>query len=59
MFKEDGIREGIKIGREEGREEVVFDVLFSLVKKKLLSVKDAANQAGISEEAFRQKMAAK
>lgn len=52
LFKEDGRREG----RAEGRSEGIFDTLLSLVQKGLLSIKDAAAQAGITETAFRQKM---
>ena len=34
----------------------VFKTLISLVKKNLLSVKDAAEQAGVTEKAFEQRM---
>ena len=51
LFKEDG--------RKEGRAEGIIETLISLVKKDLLSVKDAADQAGITEAAFEQKMASK
>ena len=46
-------------GREEGREEGALGMLISLVQKGLLSIKDAAEQAGISEIAFQQKMGLK
>ena len=46
-------------GREEGREEGVFMTLTMLVQKELLSLKDAAEQAGISEDDFRKKMIGK
>ena len=59
LFKEDGRREGRKEGRKEGRAEGIIETLISLVKKGLLSVKDAADQAGITEAAFEQKMASK
>ena len=55
LFKEDGRREG----RAEGRAEGIMETLISLVKKGLLTIRDAADQAGISETAFKQKMAAK
>ena len=55
LFKEDGRREG----RVEGRAEGIIETLISLVKKGLLSIKDAAAQAGITETAFEQKMTAK
>lgn len=47
LFKEDGWREGI------------IETLISLVKDGILSIKDAAKRAGITETAFEQKMAAK
>ena len=43
-------------GREEGRSEGIFETLCTLVKDGILTVKDAAERAGISEEAFKQKM---
>ena len=45
--------------KNEGREEGIIDTLVSLVQKGLLSIKDAALQAGITETAFKQKMEAK
>ncbi len=45
--------------RQEGRAEGIIVTLISLVKKGLLSIKDAADQAGISETSFEQKMRAK
>ena len=47
--------EGRAEGRAEGREEGIFETLASLVQKKLLALKDAAEQAGISEEEFLKK----
>ena len=46
-------------GRAEGREEGTVSTLIALVQKGLLSFKDAAAQAGISEADFRQKMTGK
>ena len=51
LFKEDG--------RREGRAEGIIETLISLVKDGILSIKDAAKRAGITETAFEQKMAAK
>jgi len=48
LFKEDG--------RKEGRKEGILDTLISLVNKGLLSIKDAAEQAGMTESAFQQMM---
>ena len=55
LFKEDGRREG----RAEGRAEGIIETLVSLVRKGLLSMKDAADQAGMTETTFRQKMISK
>jgi len=43
---------GEKKGREKGREEGKMDTLIDLVRKNLLTVKDAAEQAGMTETAF-------
>lgn len=43
-------------GRKEGRREGGFQMLVSLTKQGLLSVKDAAEQAGMSQEVFAAKM---
>lgn len=50
--------EGREEGQEEGRKEGALDMLISLVKKNLLSIKDAAEQAGLSPEMFQKKMMA-
>ena len=52
----EGLKEGRAEGLEEGRSEGVFETLCTLVKDGILTVKDAAERAGISEEAFKQKM---
>ncbi len=49
LFKEEG--------RKEGRKEGIFDTLFGLVKKGLLSIDDAAEQAGVSKAKFQKLMA--
>ena len=43
---------GRKEGRAEGRAEGEFATLVSLVRKNLLSIKDAAEQAGMTEIEF-------
>ena len=48
--------EAMELFREEGRTEGIIDTLISLVQKGLLSIKDATDQLGITEAAFRQKM---
>ena len=45
-----------KSQKAEGREEGITDTLVSLVRKGLLTVKDAAEQAGVTEDAFRKLM---
>ena len=51
----EGLAEGRVEGRAEGRAEGEFATLISLVRKNLLSVKDAAEQAGMTEIDFCQK----
>ena len=51
--------EQMELFKEDGRREGIIETLISLVKDGILSIKDAANRAGISETAFEQKMAAK
>lgn len=51
LFKEDGRKEGRKVG--------IWEILISLVKDGLLSIKDAAARAGVSESIFEQKMTEK
>ena len=53
MGREEGRAEGRAEGREEGRAEGVFSALASLVRKNLLSLSDAAKEAGLSVEEFR------
>ena len=51
-----GLAEGLEKGLAAGMEAGTYRTLFSLVKKGLISVRDAAEQAGVSEDEFRQKM---
>ena len=53
---EKGKAEGRAEGRAEARAEKAFDTLISLVRKGLLSVSDAAEEAEVTEEEFMQKM---
>jgi predicted HTH domain antitoxin len=46
------INENQAIGRAEGRAEGKFELLVSLVRKNLLSIKDAAEQADMTETEF-------
>ena len=48
--------DGVEKGKAEGRAEKAFDTLISLVRKGLLSVSDAAEEAEVTEEEFMQKM---
>ena len=56
LFKEEGRKEGRKEGRSEGRKEGwtegTIQTLVDLVKKGLISIKDAAAQAKMTEDAF-------
>ena len=51
-FKKEYLAQGIKEGHSKG----VFETLCALVKDGVLNVKDAAERAGISEEAFKERM---
>lgn len=51
-IRNEGIKEGIKEGFQKGRLEMLFD----LVRGNLLTIKDAASQASLTEEKFREKM---
>ena len=46
--RQEGRQEGIAVGKKEG----ILITLSDLVRKRMLTVADAAKQAGISEEAF-------
>ena len=48
--------DGVKHGMDDGIKEGIFYTLFDLVGKDLLSVEDAASQAGVSKEDFVKKM---
>ena len=48
-----GMREGRAEGRSEGRAEGKIHTLVHLVNKQMLSVEEAAREAGVSEEEFR------
>ena len=49
-----GMREGRAEGRSEGRAEGRMHTLVHLVNKQMLSVEEAAREAGVSEEEFRE-----
>lgn len=49
----EGREEGRVEGRAEGRTEGTMNTLMELVKKNILSIKDAAEQAGMTEAAFK------
>ena len=51
-IRNEGIKEGMQEGLQKGRLEMLFD----LVRDNLLSIKDAASQAKLTEETFREKM---
>ena len=52
----EGWEEGFKEGFKEGFEEGVYRTLANLVRKKLLSVAEAAAEVGISESDFEKKL---
>ena len=49
-------QKGWKLGEEVGRQQGSLNTLIRLVRKGLLSVADAASEAGLSCEAFEQQM---
>ena len=51
--EERGMEKGMEKGRKEGMEKGRMETLKSLVMSKLLSLKDAAAAAGMSEETFK------
>ncbi len=59
-MKDDSRAEGFKLGKAEGKaegqKEGFLNTLFSLVQKGLLSLDDAAKQAGISKAKFQKLM---
>ncbi len=54
--REEGRVEGREEGRIEGREEGILDTLITLVRDGLISVKDAAMRANLTEEGFLNRM---
>ena len=56
IFKEELAQER-KEGKLEGRQEGLMEALASLVKKGLLSLSDAAKEAGMSPDEFQMKTA--
>ena len=56
QFRAEGVEEGIELGVEKGIEKGIFETLISLVKDGILSAKDAAERAGVTEAAFLQRM---
>ena len=46
------LKDVLEEGKIQGKAEGKKDTLIMLVNEKLLAVKDAANQLGITEEAF-------
>ena len=56
MFREEGREEGRVEGREEGREEGQIQTLVSLAGKKIITVEQAAEEAGMTVDEFLEKM---
>ena len=52
---ERGIERGMKRGMKKGREEGIMETLFSLVKKGLITMADAAQQADMEITVFERK----
>ena len=56
LLQKSYIEEGRAEGRAEGRKEGILYALTDLVRKGLLSLRDAAGQAGMNEEEFAERM---
>lgn len=56
LGEEIGRKYGEEIGRKQGQQQGSLNTLIQLVRKGLLSVADAASEAGLSREAFEQQM---
>ena len=58
--REEGLKEGLKKGRKEGREEGrmqgQFQMLANLAGKKVITIEQAADEAGMSVDEFLEKM---
>ena len=48
LFREEGREEGLKEGRKEG----ILEILFTMVKDKILTISDAAQRAGMTADQF-------
>ena len=51
--------EQMELFKEDGRREGILDTLVSLVRDGILSIKDAAARAGVSEDIIKKKIGAK
>ncbi len=49
-YREEGYDKGVEDGRREGKREGYFDALLTLVSSGKLTLKEAADTAGITEE---------
>ena len=52
----EGLKEGIKEEMQEGLQKGRMEMLFDLVQNNLLTIREAASQVKLTEEAFREKM---
>lgn len=53
---QEGLQEGLREGLQEGLQKGRMEMLFDLVRDNLLTIKDAASQAKLTEETFKEKM---
>ena len=58
MLMQDEREEGFEQGRAEGRTEGIFKTLAGLIRKGLLSLRDAASEVNMTEAEFTARMAA-
>ena len=50
--RKEGRKEGRREGRKEGRREGILEILFSMVKDKILTTSEAAQRAGMTVDEF-------
>lgn len=56
LLQESYLEEGIEIGMEKGIKQGILATLTDLVRKQVISIRDAAGQAGLSEDEFARQM---
>ena len=55
-YLEEGIEIGMERGVQQGMEKGILTTLTDMVRKRMISLRDAARQAGLSEDEFSKQM---